>query len=146
MKHKWKILVSFVRMQWEKKLCTSLLFFFTPQITNACRFYINTLKYIQLTLQLACTKISFFGEIDRYQIRWLYKYDPPNLADNFKAALKHLENATIKLMADMPQYRIKVSNGSFWFWHASENSFQQSQLPRWSIGRRKKILQKTKER
>ncbi|KAK7603518.1 hypothetical protein V9T40_003517 [Parthenolecanium corni] len=34
---------------------------------------------------------------NRYQVRWLYKYDPPDLADNFKVALKRLENTINKI-------------------------------------------------
>ncbi|KAK7601967.1 hypothetical protein V9T40_009408 [Parthenolecanium corni] len=33
----------------------------------------------------------------RYQVRWLYKYDPPDLADNFKVALKRLESTMNKI-------------------------------------------------
>ncbi|KAK7580493.1 hypothetical protein V9T40_001122 [Parthenolecanium corni] len=42
---------------------------------------------------------------NRYQIRWLYKYDPPNLADNFKVALKRLENMIHKLRANNALYQ-----------------------------------------
>ncbi|KAK7585925.1 hypothetical protein V9T40_000104 [Parthenolecanium corni] len=42
---------------------------------------------------------------NRYQIRWLYKYDPPNLANNFKVAPKRLENMIHKLRANNALYQ-----------------------------------------
>ncbi|VDO18320.1 unnamed protein product, partial [Brugia timori] len=40
----------------------------------------------------------------RYQIRWLYRWDKPNLADNFNVAFKRLQGQTKKLVEQVGFY------------------------------------------